>query len=81
MASSWHALKPSEILGRFSDTWYYTDIHAYERALRKSNGKTFGKKREYQRTLRKTGYYAAMEYNGTFDKSKMYEVFFDQRIP
>ena len=81
----WHhlgmLLKPSEILGRFSDTWYYTDIHAYERALRKSNGKTFGKKREYQRTLRKTGYYAAMEYNGTFDKSKMYEVFFDQRIP
>lgn len=81
----WHHLgmylKPCEILNRFSDTWYYTDIQSYERALRKSNARAFGKKREYQRKLERPGYYGAREYNGTFDQSRMYEVFFDQRIP
>ena len=81
----WHHLgmflKPSEILSRFSDIWFYSDIHAYERALRKSNPKAFGKKREYLRNLENPGYFGAKEYNGTLNQSMMYEVFFDQRIP
>lgn len=81
----WHHLgmflKRSEILGQFSDIWYYTDIHAYERALRKSNGWAFRKKQKYQRRMDTIGYFGAKEWNGTFDQSQMYEVFFDQRIP
>ncbi len=81
----WHHLgmflKNSEIISRFSDIWCYTDIRAYERALKKSNSKAFGKKQDYQRKTDSFGYFGAHEYNGTFDQSTMYEVFFDQKIP
>lgn len=81
----WHhlggLLKRSEILSQFSDTWYYTDIHAYERALRKASGLKFGKKMKYQRQMKRPGYYGAYEMNTTFDLDGMFEVFFDQRIP
>jgi hypothetical protein len=80
----WHHLgehlKRSEILDQFSNTWYYTDIHAYERALRKASGRKFGKKMEYQRKMKNPGYFGAHEYNATFDISKMYEVFFEHKI-
>ena len=64
-----------------SDTWYYPDIHAYERALKKSNGKAFAKKREYLHSMEKAGYFAAQEYNGTFDQTMMYEVFLTSGFP
>ena len=80
----WHHLgmflKPSEILSRFSDTWVYTDMHAYERALRQSNGNEFKKNMKYQRQMTRPGYFGAYTYNGTFDLSSMYEVFFDEKI-
>lgn len=81
----WHHLgmflKRSEIIDQFAETWYYSDIYAYERALRKSLGKAFGKKLEYQRKMNHIGYRAAYEYSSAFDPSNMYEVFFDRRIP
>lgn len=81
----WHhlgaLLKRSEILSQFSDTWYYTDIHAYERALRKASGLRFGKKMKYQHQMKNIGYFGAREWNSTFDQKGMFEVFFDQRIP
>ena len=80
----WHhlgmLLKRSEILAQFSDTWYYTDIHAYERALAKANGWIFGKKQQYQRKMNYIGYFGAKEWNGTFDQTQMFEVFFDHKI-
>ena len=83
--SLWHHLgmflKRSEILDQFAETWYYTDIYAYERALKKSLGKVFGKKLEYQRKMGRIGYRAAYEYSSAFDIETMYEVFFDRRIP
>ena len=82
--SLWHhlgmLLKRSEILAQFSDTWYYTDIRAYERALAKANRRVFGKKRKYQRQMNYIGYFGAREWNGTFDQTQMFEVFFDSRI-
>ena len=80
----WHhlgaLLKRSEILAQFSDTWYYTDIHAYERALAKADGRVFRKKLKYQRQMKDPGYFGAHEWNGTFDLNQMYEVFFDRKI-
>ena len=80
----WHHLgmflKPDEILSRFSDTWVYTDMHAYERALRQSDGREFKKNMKYQRQMERPGYFGAYTYNGTIDQSMMYEVFFDEKI-
>lgn len=80
----WHhlgmLLKRSEILGQFSDTWYYTDIHAYERALRIATCGTFWKKQKYQRQLKRVGYFAAHHFNSSYVKEGMFEVFFDQKI-
>ncbi|MBR6056999.1 MAG: hypothetical protein IKP58_02395 [Victivallales bacterium] len=81
----WHhlgeLLKRNEILSQFSNTWYYTDIHAYECALKKSGGMTFWKKHKYQHQMNSIGYFGAYHWNTTFDQNGMYEVFFDQRIP
>ena len=82
----WHHLgsylKRSEILSQFSDTWFYTDIHAYERALKKSMGKGYGKKKKYQREMdpSNAGIRGAYEFNYTFNPIKMYEVFIDEKI-
>ena len=80
----WHHLgmflKPGEILSRFSDTWVYTDMHAYQRALKRSDGQEFKKNMKYQREMGRPGYFGAYTYNGTVDQSMMYEVFFDQKI-
>ncbi len=80
----WHHLgmylKRSEILSQFADTWYYTDMHAYERALRKSDGMLFRKRKKYQREMTGNGYFCVTTWNGTFDLSTMYEVFFDEKL-
>jgi len=80
----WHHLgeflKPGEILSRFADTWVYTDMHAYERALKKSNGTAYQRNMKYQRNMTRPGYFGTQTWNGTFDLSTMYEVFFDEKI-
>lgn len=80
----WHHLgiflKPGEILSRFSDTWVYTDMHAYKRALKKSNGTKYWQNMRYQRDMEHPGYYEAFTPNGMYDPPTMYEVFFDEKI-
>lgn len=82
----WHHLggylKRSEILSQFADTWFYTDMHAYERALKKSMRNHYGTRENYQKKLGKTapGRKPATYMNATFDVNGMYEVFFDEKI-
>ena len=80
----WHHLgeylKRSEILSQFSDTWFYTDMQSYEKALRKANGITYHRKMKYQRGMSYIGHYGAHEASEGASLSEMYEVFFDTDI-
>ena len=80
----WHHLgqflKRSEILSQFADTWFYTDMQSYHKALKKSNGVTYWRKMKYQQQMGRIGYYGAYEGNAIANLSEMYEVFFDTKI-